>query len=217
MVTVEHPVCVPALDPNPPRSISGQGPAGAVESSPRSFSKVGTSASKPVPSVQPPCLFDGRVGCAFPPLRALLPAGSQPRGLGLDPSSSDPREAVVETATGTDPAEVGLGVSCGRAAPVTLRWSPGPGRWWSKGSWDAVMLCLQVPAEPGAAAALVPTTALRTRSEAVVCGICMDRVYEKPLPEERLFGILPNCSHAYCVGCIRKWRRSRDFQSTVIK
>ncbi|KAF1473035.1 putative E3 ubiquitin-protein ligase makorin-2, partial [Eudyptula minor novaehollandiae] len=45
----------------------------------------------------------------------------------------------------------------------------------------------------------------------------MDRVYEKPLPEERLFGILPNCSHAYCVGCIRKWRHSRDFQSTVIK
>ncbi|NWH92131.1 MKRN1 ligase, partial [Aegithalos caudatus] len=45
----------------------------------------------------------------------------------------------------------------------------------------------------------------------------MDRVYEKPLPRERLFGILPNCSHAYCLGCIRKWRRSRDFQSTVIK
>ncbi|NXK65029.1 MKRN1 ligase, partial [Sylvietta virens] len=45
----------------------------------------------------------------------------------------------------------------------------------------------------------------------------MDRVYEKPLPEERLFAILPNCSHAYCVGCIRKWRRSRGFQSTVIK
>ncbi|NXI50005.1 MKRN1 ligase, partial [Chloroceryle aenea] len=45
----------------------------------------------------------------------------------------------------------------------------------------------------------------------------MDRVYEKPQPEERLFGILPNCNHAYCLGCIRKWRRSRDFQSTVIK
>ncbi|NWW93743.1 MKRN1 ligase, partial [Rhynochetos jubatus] len=45
----------------------------------------------------------------------------------------------------------------------------------------------------------------------------MDRVYEKPLPEERLFGILPNCSHVFCVGCIRKWRRSRDFQSAVIK
>ncbi|XP_030919405.1 probable E3 ubiquitin-protein ligase makorin-1 [Geospiza fortis] len=45
----------------------------------------------------------------------------------------------------------------------------------------------------------------------------MDRVYEKALPEERLFGILPNCSHAYCLGCIRRWRRSRAFQSAVIK
>ncbi|KAF4800504.1 putative E3 ubiquitin-protein ligase makorin-1 [Turdus rufiventris] len=74
----------------------------------------------------------------------------------------------------------------------------------------------KVPAEPGAVAALATTTMLRSQSEAVVCGICMDRVYEKALPEERLFGILPNCSHAYCVGCIRRWRRSRDFQSTVI-
>ncbi|XP_014113598.1 PREDICTED: probable E3 ubiquitin-protein ligase makorin-1 [Pseudopodoces humilis] len=75
----------------------------------------------------------------------------------------------------------------------------------------------KVPAEPGAVAALVTTASLRAQSEAIVCGICMDRVYEKPLPEERLFGILPNCSHAYCVGCIRKWRCSRDFQSKVIK
>lgn len=82
---------------------------------------------------------------------------------------------------------------------------------------NSALLCLQVPAEPGAATALVSTAALRARSEAVVCGICMDRVYEKPLPEERLFGILPNCSHAYCVGCIRKWRCSQDFQSAVIK
>lgn len=85
------------------------------------------------------------------------------------------------------------------------------------GGCHAVLLCLQVPAEPGAVAALATTTMLRAQSEAVVCGICMDRVYEKALPEERLFGILPNCSHAYCVGCIRRWRRSRDFQSTVIK
>ncbi|XP_005142246.2 probable E3 ubiquitin-protein ligase makorin-1 [Melopsittacus undulatus] len=75
----------------------------------------------------------------------------------------------------------------------------------------------EVPKEPGAAAAPVSSEALRARSEAVVCGICMDRVYEKLAPEERLFGILPNCSHAYCLGCIRKWRRSRDFQSTIIK
>nr|XP_009670165.1 PREDICTED: probable E3 ubiquitin-protein ligase makorin-1 [Struthio camelus australis] len=68
----------------------------------------------------------------------------------------------------------------------------------------------EAAAEPGDAAR-------RARSEAVVCGICMDRVYEKALPEERLFGILPNCGHAYCLGCIRKWRRSRDFQTAVIK
>ncbi|NXO03452.1 MKRN1 ligase, partial [Rhinopomastus cyanomelas] len=45
----------------------------------------------------------------------------------------------------------------------------------------------------------------------------MELVYEKPLPKERLFGILPNCSHAYCLGCIRKWRRRRDFQSSVVR
>uniref|UniRef100_A0A8B9C701 RING-type E3 ubiquitin transferase n=1 Tax=Anser brachyrhynchus TaxID=132585 RepID=A0A8B9C701_9AVES len=87
---------------------------------------------------------------------------------------------------------------------------------WSRGC-SAVLLRSQVPAEQGAAAAPVPAAALRARSEAVVCGICMERVYEKALPEERLFGILPNCGHAFCLGCIRTWRRSRDFQSTVIK
>ncbi|XP_071624323.1 uncharacterized protein [Heliangelus exortis] len=75
----------------------------------------------------------------------------------------------------------------------------------------------EVPEEPGASAASVPTEVLRARSRVVVCGICMERVYEKQLPEERLFGILPNCSHAYCVGCIRKWRQSREFENEVIK
>uniref|UniRef100_A0A8D0B353 RING-type E3 ubiquitin transferase n=1 Tax=Salvator merianae TaxID=96440 RepID=A0A8D0B353_SALMN len=55
------------------------------------------------------------------------------------------------------------------------------------------------------------------KSEDIVCGICMDKVSQKTLPQERLFGILPNCTHAYCVSCIRKWRKSRDFHSTVIK
>ncbi|NWT56264.1 MKRN2 ligase, partial [Erythrocercus mccallii] len=45
----------------------------------------------------------------------------------------------------------------------------------------------------------------------------MERVYGKALPGERLFGILPNCSHAYCVGCIRKWRCSRAFENAVKK
>ncbi|XP_040280091.1 probable E3 ubiquitin-protein ligase makorin-2 [Bufo bufo] len=55
------------------------------------------------------------------------------------------------------------------------------------------------------------------RSRDVVCGICMDKVYDKQMAEERIFGILPNCSHAYCVGCIKQWRKTRDFQNEVIK
>ncbi|KAM9320207.1 putative E3 ubiquitin-protein ligase makorin-1 [Gastrophryne carolinensis] len=55
------------------------------------------------------------------------------------------------------------------------------------------------------------------RSRDVVCGICMDKVYDKQIAEERVFGILPNCSHAYCVGCIKRWRKTRDFQNEVIK
>ncbi|XP_060629068.2 probable E3 ubiquitin-protein ligase makorin-1 [Anolis sagrei] len=69
----------------------------------------------------------------------------------------------------------------------------------------------------GAGAAAAGATAAVSQSEDVVCGICMDKISQKALPEERLFGILPNCTHAYCVGCIRKWRKSRDFHSTVIK
>ncbi|XP_077155678.1 putative E3 ubiquitin-protein ligase makorin-1 isoform X1 [Ranitomeya variabilis] len=55
------------------------------------------------------------------------------------------------------------------------------------------------------------------RSKDVVCGICMDKVYDKQMVQDRVFGILPNCSHAYCVGCIKRWRKTRDFQHEVIK
>ncbi|KYO41730.1 makorin, ring finger protein, 4 [Alligator mississippiensis] len=72
---------------------------------------------------------------------------------------------------------------------------------------------MEAAGELGASAA----AGVEMKSKDVVCGICMDKVYEKALPQERLFGILPNCSHAYCVGCISKWRKSRDFQNAVIK
>ncbi|XP_057895666.1 probable E3 ubiquitin-protein ligase makorin-1 [Melospiza georgiana] len=121
----------------------------------------------------------GAISGELVPTKARGASGFQPQGPALEPDSSGPKKAVLDTATQTDPAKV--------------------------------------LAEPGAAAAPVTRAALRARSEAVVCGICMDRVYEKALPEQRLFGILPNCSHAYCLGCIRRWRRSRAFQSTVIK
>lgn len=53
-------------------------------------------------------------------------------------------------------------------------------------------------------------------SRDVVCGICRDRVWDKPEPE-RVFGILPNCSHPYCLGCLRTWRQTLSLPPTVIK
>ncbi|KAG9334513.1 hypothetical protein JZ751_007596, partial [Albula glossodonta] len=55
------------------------------------------------------------------------------------------------------------------------------------------------------------------RSKDVMCGICMDKVYEKSSAQERRFGILPNCSHAFCLSCIVTWRKTKDFQDEVIK
>ncbi|XP_060787974.1 makorin, ring finger protein, 4 isoform X2 [Neoarius graeffei] len=55
------------------------------------------------------------------------------------------------------------------------------------------------------------------QSKDVFCGICMDKVYEKGTVRERRFGILPNCSHAFCLSCIMTWRKTKDFQEEVIK
>nr|KAF6462186.1 hypothetical protein HJG59_011247 [Molossus molossus] len=54
-------------------------------------------------------------------------------------------------------------------------------------------------------------------SRDVVCGICMDKVWDKP-EAKRIFGILPNCTHAHCLGCLRTWRKNRqNFPLDVIK
>ncbi|XP_048205757.1 E3 ubiquitin-protein ligase makorin-1-like [Perognathus longimembris pacificus] len=55
------------------------------------------------------------------------------------------------------------------------------------------------------------------RSKDMVCGVCMEVVYEKANPRERRFGILSNCSHTYCLQCIRKWRSAKQFESKIIK
>uniref|UniRef100_A0A8C0N5V9 RING-type E3 ubiquitin transferase n=1 Tax=Canis lupus familiaris TaxID=9615 RepID=A0A8C0N5V9_CANLF len=55
------------------------------------------------------------------------------------------------------------------------------------------------------------------RSKDMVCGICMEVVYEKANPSERRFGILSNCNHTYCLRCIRKWRSAKQFESKIIK
>ncbi|KAJ0036834.1 hypothetical protein NQD34_005511 [Periophthalmus magnuspinnatus] len=55
------------------------------------------------------------------------------------------------------------------------------------------------------------------RSKDLTCGICMDKIYEKPELDERMFGILPNCSHAFCLKCIRTWRKTRQLSPDVVK
>ncbi|XP_045144847.1 E3 ubiquitin-protein ligase makorin-1 [Echinops telfairi] len=55
------------------------------------------------------------------------------------------------------------------------------------------------------------------RSKDMVCGVCMEVVYEKANPSEHRFGILSNCSHTYCLKCIRKWRSAKQFESKIIK
>ncbi|XP_056896411.1 makorin, ring finger protein, 4 isoform X3 [Takifugu flavidus] len=51
----------------------------------------------------------------------------------------------------------------------------------------------------------------------VTCGICMDNVYEKKPPRDNVFGILPNCNHAFCKQCITTWRKMREYGPDVVK
>lgn len=49
------------------------------------------------------------------------------------------------------------------------------------------------------------------------CGICLELVLHKKDKKSQMFGILPNCNHCFCFACIRRWRRSKDFDCTVSK
>ncbi|XP_041860842.1 makorin, ring finger protein, 4 isoform X2 [Melanotaenia boesemani] len=55
------------------------------------------------------------------------------------------------------------------------------------------------------------------QSKDVTCGICMDKVYEKPDERGQVFGILPNCNHPFCLECIMTWRKSKDFGPDVVR
>lgn len=55
------------------------------------------------------------------------------------------------------------------------------------------------------------------RSATKSCGICMDVVMEKEPPTERRFGILEKCNHVFCLGCIRKWRSTRQFETKTVR
>uniref|UniRef100_A0A8D3CXV0 E3 ubiquitin-protein ligase makorin-2 n=1 Tax=Scophthalmus maximus TaxID=52904 RepID=A0A8D3CXV0_SCOMX len=54
-------------------------------------------------------------------------------------------------------------------------------------------------------------------SQDKVCSICMEVVVQKPNPSDRRFGILSSCCHTFCLGCIRKWRCTRNFSNVIIK
>uniref|UniRef100_A0A673CYH8 RING-type E3 ubiquitin transferase n=1 Tax=Sphaeramia orbicularis TaxID=375764 RepID=A0A673CYH8_9TELE len=55
------------------------------------------------------------------------------------------------------------------------------------------------------------------RSKDITCGICMDKVFEKPNERDHVFGILPNCNHSFCLQCIITWRKTKDFGQDVVK
>nr|XP_020820271.1 LOW QUALITY PROTEIN: E3 ubiquitin-protein ligase makorin-1-like [Phascolarctos cinereus] len=54
-------------------------------------------------------------------------------------------------------------------------------------------------------------------SQNLLCGICMEVIYEKANPNELCFGIFTNCNHTFCLKCIRKWRDAKQFESKIIK
>ncbi|EGD79466.1 hypothetical protein PTSG_10032 [Salpingoeca rosetta] len=53
-------------------------------------------------------------------------------------------------------------------------------------------------------------------SKGVECCICLEEVLAKRVPSDRKFGILPNCKHAFCLRCIRKWRQHSE-QGTIVR
>lgn len=40
---------------------------------------------------------------------------------------------------------------------------------------------------------------------------------QKDNPKDRMFAILPNCEHCYCVECVRTWRKVKNLPNKVVK
>ncbi|XP_062515150.1 E3 ubiquitin-protein ligase makorin-1-like [Corticium candelabrum] len=55
------------------------------------------------------------------------------------------------------------------------------------------------------------------RSQGIQCSICLDVVLDKRKPADRRFGILSECSHPFCLPCIRKWRNLSHADNKIIR
>lgn len=55
------------------------------------------------------------------------------------------------------------------------------------------------------------------RSEGVSCGICLEVVLARENPSERRFGVLSDCTHSFCLSCIRKWRNSSHTGRKIVR
>ena len=57
--------------------------------------------------------------------------------------------------------------------------------------------------------------AARSRTAALECGICLERVMGKADPAARRFGLL-NCEHCFCLPCIRSWRQEGEVDTETV-
>ncbi|CAN9516167.1 unnamed protein product [Ophioblennius macclurei] len=89
----------------------------------------------------------------------------------------------------------------------------------SQTSEDGAAAAAAAAASSGASGAQSEAEAAQAflQSRDVTCGICMDKVYDKSNPGERVFGILPNCNHPFCLDCIKTWRKTRDLTPNLVK
>jgi len=56
------------------------------------------------------------------------------------------------------------------------------------------------------------------RSKEKACGICMEVIWDKVPSDKQRFGLLPNCSHCFCLDCIRTWRsQAKNFENKIIR
>lgn len=53
------------------------------------------------------------------------------------------------------------------------------------------------------------------RSQDKKCGICLETVWDRE--GDQRFGMLENCSHIFCLECIRTWRSSSNYEHKVVK